>query len=142
MVSLLNQLKSEITELFNNREDDYKKTIVKKAYEALPKGQYPRVIISEIANNSIMSRETSSGERTSLLGYQIAVYSRDMNDYEASDSVDFMLNVIDEYLQEHYKMSRTSVTGVQPYIVDSTVMSNISRYTCVYDKETQLIYTN
>jgi hypothetical protein len=142
MISLLDQLKEQLTELFANREDDYNKTIVKKAYENLPKGQYPRVIISELSNNSVMNRETSEGERTTLLGYQFAVYSRDMTDYEASDSVNFMIHLIDDYIQEHYKMSRISVTGVQPYIVDSTVMSNISRYTCVYDKETNLIYIN
>lgn len=142
MISLLDQLKAQITELFANREDDYSKTIVKKAYENLPKGQYPRVIISEIDNSSVLSRETAERERTISLGYQFAVYSRDMNDYEAANSVNFMIKLIDDYIQEHYPMLRTSVTGVQPYIIDSTVMSNISRYTCVYDKETQLIYTN
>ena len=142
MVSLLNQLKEELTELFANRQDSYNKTIVKKAYEPLPKGQYPRVIISELSNNSVMNRETSDGERTTLLGYQFAVYTRDTEEYEATASADFMISIIDDYIQEHYKMSRISVTGVQPYIIDSTVMSNVSRYTCVYDKETQLIYTN
>lgn len=140
MISLLNQLKSGLTELFANRQDSYKNTIVKKAYEQLPQGKYPRVIISEINNNSIQSRETTAGERTTQLGYQFFVYTRDMEEYEAVDSANFMIDLIDNYIQQNYKMSRTSVQGVQPYIVDNTVMTNVSRYTCVYDKETNLIY--
>ena len=142
MISLLNQLKTELTTLFSGRQDSYNKTIVKKAYEDLPQGYYPRVIISEIDNSSVLNRETSQGEQTTNLAYQIAVYSRDTEEYQACDSVMFMMDIIDTYIQENYKMTRNSVTGVQPYVIDSTVKTNISRYTCVYDKETQLIYTN
>lgn len=140
MISLLDQLKTDLTELFASREDSYKNTIVKKAYEDLPQGKYPRVIISELSNNSIMQRETSRGERTTQLGYQFAVYTRDTDEYEKTDSANFMIDLIDTYIQENYKMSRFSVQGNQPYIIDSTVMTNISRYTCVYDEETNLIY--
>jgi L-cysteine desulfidase len=142
MISLKNQLKSDLTTLFSSRTDDYKDTIVKKEYEDLPKGHYPRVIISEITNNSMLNRETSEGEQTTQLGYQFSVYSRDMTDYGAADSVDFMIKLIDDFIRQNYKMSRVTITGVQPYITDSTVKTNISRYTCVYDNETQLIYTN
>lgn len=142
MISLLKQLEDGLTEYFASMEDDYKDTIVKRANKQLPKGKYPRVIISELSNNSIMSRETSAGERTTQLGYQFSVYTRDMNDYEACDSADYMISLIDDYIQSNYKMSRISVQGVQPYIIDSTVMTNSSRYTCVYDKETNLIYIN
>ena len=142
MVSLLDQLKSDLTEMFSNRQDSYKETIVKEEYETLPKGQYPRVVISEISNNSVLDRETSEGERTTLLGYQFMVFSRDTAEYDASNSVRFMIKIIDDYIQNKYRMSRVAVTGVQAYIVDSTVMTNTSRYTCVYDKETELIYTN
>ena len=142
MISLLKQLEDDLTEYFASMEDDYKNTIVKRANKQLPKGKYPRVIISELSNNSIMSRETTAGERTTQLGYQFSVYTRDMNDYEACDSADYMTFLIDEFIKEHYKMSRTSVQGVQPYIIDSTVMTNVSRYTCVYDEETNLIYIN
>lgn len=140
MISLLNQLKDGLTELFTSRQDSYKNTIIKKAYEPLPKGKYPRIIISEITNNSIRSRETTAGEKTTQLGYQFSVYTRETEEYEAIDSANFMIHLIDTYIQENYKMSRISVQGVLPYIVDSTVMTNVSRYTCVYDKETNLIY--
>lgn len=143
MVSLLNQLETGLSEYFANMQDDYSSTIVKKANKQLPRGKYPRVIISEISNSSVLSRETAEGERTTDLGYQFSVYSRDMQNYEACDSVDYMISLIDDYLKENnYKMSRISVQGCQPYIVDSTVMTNSSRYTCVYDKETNLIYIN
>ena len=140
MISLLKQLESDLSTYFAAMEDEYKDTIVKRANKSLPKGKFPRVIISEIANNSILNRETSEGERTSALGYQFSVYSRNMNEYEACDSVDYMISLIDDYIQNNYKMTRISVQGCQPYILDSTVMTNVSRYTCVYDKETNLIY--
>lgn len=145
MISLLNQLKNELTTLFFAREDSYKNTIVKKAYEPLPKGQYPRVTIEEITNNSVIEREDSRGERSTRLGYQITCYSREMEENNAVDSVMFMIKLIDDYLktnQTFSKMSRISTTGARPYIVDDTVMTNISRYTCIYDEETNLIYIN
>lgn len=145
MISLLNQLKSELITLFSAREDSYKNTIIKKAYEPLPKGQYPRITIEEITNNSIIEREDSRGEKTTRLGYQITCYSREMEENNAVDSVMFMIKTIDDYLKTSStfsKMSRISTTGARPYIIDDTVMINISRYTCVYDKETNLIYTN
>lgn len=142
MVSLLDQLKNDLTKCFSEREDSYKNTIVKKIYEPLPKGYYPKVIIEEMTNNSVMNRETSIGERTTALGYQFTVYTRDTEEYNYVDSANFMIQIIDDYIKEHYKMSRISVSGVQPYITDNTVMTNISRYTCVYDEETNLIYIN
>lgn len=142
MVSLLDQLKNDITELFSRRADSYNATIVKKAYEPIPKGQYPRVVIQEITNNSVMNRETSNGERTTLLGYQFTCYSRDTEEYNYVDSVMYMISIIDDLIKSKYKMSRISVSGVQPYMMDNTVMTNVSRYTCVYDEETKLIYIN
>ena len=145
MISLINQLKDELITLFSAREDYYGNTVIKKAYEALPKGHYPRVTIEEITTDSVMAREDSRGERTTRLSYQITCYSREMSENNAVDSVMFMIKLIDDYLktsQTFSAMSRISVTGAKPYIVDDTVMMNTSRYTCVYDEETNLIYTN
>ena len=143
MISLLKQLEDGLSQYFASMQDDYAATIVKRANKQLPKGKFPRVIISEIANNSVLSRETREGERTTSLAYQFSVYTRDMESYEACDSADYMISLIDSYLKDNgYKMSRISVQGCQPYIVDSTVMTNSSRYTCVYDEETNLIYIN
>ena len=140
MISLLKQLEDGLSAYFAAMEDDYSTTIVKRANKQLAKGKYPIVVISEISNNSVMNRETSAGERTTFLGYQFSVYTRDMNNYEACDSADYMIYLIDRFLQENYKMSRVSVQGCQPYVIDSTIMTNNSRYTCVYDEETNLIY--
>lgn len=141
MVTLIKQLVEEIQELFASREDEYKDVLVKEKYKELPKGKYPKVIIEEIQNSEVESRSTTQGERTIALGYQITVYSRDMNEYDAIDSVRFMLGIIDDYLQPpDYNMQRIGSTAVIPYISDSTIMTGINRYTCVYDKDTNLIY--
>ena len=141
MVTLINQLESELQELFASRDDEFKNVVVKQIYKELPKGKYPKVIIEEIQNSEVTSRTTTLGERTTALGYQITVYSRDMQDYIAIDSVREMLNIIDDYLQiPRYNMQRIGSPAIIPYISDTTIMTGAIRYNCVYDKETNLIY--
>ena len=96
MVTLINQLESELQELFASRDDEFKNVVVKQIYKELPKGKYPKVIIEEIQNSEVTSRTTTLGERTTALGYQITVYSREMKDYIEIDSVREILNIIDE----------------------------------------------
>ena len=141
MVTLINQLESELQELFASRDDEFKNVVVKQIYKELPKGKYPKVIIEEIQNSEVTSRTTTLGERTTALGYQITVYSRDMQDYIAIDSVREILNIIDDYLQiPRYNMQRIGSPAIIPYISDTTIMTGAIRYNCVYDKETNLIY--
>lgn len=141
MVTLINQLETELQELFANRDDEFKNVVVKQQYKELPKGKYPKVIIEEIQNSEVASRTTTQGERTTALGYQITVYSRDMQDYIAIDSVREMLNIIDDYLQiPRYNMQRIGSPAIIPYISDNTIMTGAIRYNCVYDKDTNLIY--
>ena len=141
MITLINQLENDLQELFSNREDEFNKVVVKQEYKELPKGKYPKVIIEEINNSEMASRTTTQGERSTELGYQITVFSRDMQDYDALDSVREILNIIDDYLQiPNYNMQRIGALAIIPYISDSTIMTGAIRYDCVYDKETNLIY--
>lgn len=143
MVTLINQLETDIQTVFSSREDEYKDTVVKQKYKELPKGKYPKVIIEEIENSEVSSRSTTEGEQTTALGYQITVYSRAMDEYDAIDSVMFMLDIIKQYLTPpRYNMNRVGTSPIIPYISDSTIMTGALRYTCVYDKETNLIYKN
>ena len=143
MITLINQLENDIQNLFSSRTDEYKDTLVKQKYKDLPKGVFPKVILEEIDNSEVASRTTTQGERTTALGYQITVYSRDMETYDSIDSVRFMLDIIDEYLQPPtYNMQRVGTVAIMPYISDSTLMTGAQRYTCVYDKDTNLIYRN
>ena len=143
MVTLIKQLVEDIQELFSNREDEYKDVLVKEQYKEVPKGKYPKIIIEEIQNNEIESRSTTQGERSTALGYQITAYSRSMDEYDAIDSVRFMLQIIDDYLQPpNYNMQRVGTPAIMPYISDNTIMTGAIRYTCVYDKDTNLIYKN
>ncbi len=142
MITLIPQLKSELNTLFSSRADDYKNTIIKEAYETMPKGQYPKVTIEEIRNSEIESRSTTKGERTTFLAYQIVSYSRDTSDYDYVSSVRFMTEIIDDYLKSKYPFKRIVKNVIKPYILDSTVMTSTIRYECVYDYETNLIYKN
>ena len=142
MISLTEQIKNGLIDFFSNRDDEYKDTIIKEVYKSLPKGTYPKITIEEINNNEQINRSTAEGERTTLLTYQIMCYSRDMNEYDYIDSVKFMANLVNEYISENYKMQRLGNLVVQPYITDKTIMTCTLRYSCVYDKDTNLIYVN
>lgn len=142
MITLINQLETGLQEYFSNREDSYNTTLVKEIYKPLPKGTYPKITIQEIDNSERIDRSTAEGEKTSILTYQITCYSRDMEEYDYIDSVRFMGNLVDDFISANYKMQRLGSPVLQPYITDKTIMTYILRYTCVYDKETNLIYIN
>lgn len=141
MITLINQLESELQELFASREDEFQDVVVKQQYKDLPKGKYPKVIIEEIDNSEVETRTTTQGERTTLLSYQITAYSREMQEYAAVDSVRKILEIVDDYLQiPRYNVQRLGSPAIMPYISDATIMTGTTRYSCVYDKETNLIY--
>lgn len=141
-MTLINQLEEKLQELFSNREDSYKNMLVKEAYKKLPKTRYPMITIEEIDNSEVESRSTAEGEQTTLLSYQIVDYTRDTEEHEYVEAAKFIANIINDYIMSNYKMIRLGAPVVQPYIQDSTVMTCTQRYSCVYDKETNLIYKN
>ena len=144
MITLIDQFKTDIKEnVFSIRTDEYKNVLVKEKYEEIPKGVFPKVIIEEIENSEVASRSTTQGERTTALGYQFTVYSRNMDSYDAINSVRFILGLIIDYLQPPtYNLQRFGDVAILPYIIDTTIMTGAVRYTCVYDKDTNLIYRN
>lgn len=142
MTTIIDDIEEKLQNYFSERTDSYKDTLIKEIYKPLPKGTYPKITIQEIENDEIISRSTSEGEKTTGLGYQIICYSRDMEEHDYIDSVRFMLELVDDCISSNYKMQRMGSTIIQPYITDKTIMTGIIRYSCVYDKETNLIYVN
>lgn len=141
-MTLIYQIEEQLKEYFSNRLDSYKDVTIKQAYKTLPKAKYPMITIEEIDNSEVDSRSTASGEQTTLLTYQIVCYSRDTEEYDYVDSARFMGNLVNDFIMSNYKMKRLGTPVSQPYITDNTVMTCIQRYSCVYDKETNLIYKN
>lgn len=142
MVYLAKQIADELQDVFVAREDEFNTTVVKEEYKKVPKVTYPKVIVGETNNSEVQERRTTDGERTTAVTLQITTYSRDMQDYDNIDSARKMMDIVDDYIQENYKMFRLGDRVVIPYLLDNTVMTCTQRYSCVYDKETQLIYTN
>lgn len=140
MISLTKQIVEGLQEAFASREDSYNKTIVKEAYKDLPKGQYPKIVVEEINNSEVFSRSTAQGERTTNLSYQITAYTRDMEEYDYVDGAKIMMDIINEYIAGNMAMRRLGDMAVKPYITDKTIMTCSQRYSCVYDKDMQLIY--
>lgn len=141
-MTLLDQIENDLKEGFGERQDSYKDTLIKPEYKTLPKAKYPMITIKEITNSEMISRSTSQGERTTLLGYQITSYSRDTDEYEYVKSAQYMMDIVDEIMSSKYKMRRQGDRATIPYISDNTVMTCTQRYSCVFDKETNLIYVN
>lgn len=141
-MTLINQLEKQLKEYFANRNDSYKNTLIKQAYKSLPKAKYPMITIEEIDNSEVINRTTAKGEQTTLLTYQIVCYSRDMEEYDYVDSARFMADLVNEFIMNNYKMNRLGSPIPIPYITDNTVMTCVQRFSCVYDKETNLIYKN
>lgn len=141
-MTLINQLIDDFKTLFENREDTYKNTIIKEAYKSLPKNKYPMITIQEIDNSEVTSRTTANGEQTTLLTYQIVCYSRDTEEYEYVESARFMGELIKDFIDQNYKMIRAGSPTLIPYIQDNTIMTYTQRFSCVYDKETNLLYKN
>jgi hypothetical protein len=140
MISLTNQIVEGLQETFSQREDSYKDVIVKEAYKELPKGKYPKVIVEEINNSEVYSRSTAYGERTTNLSYQITAYARDTEENNYVDAARFMMDIINEYITGNIAMRRLGDMAVKPYITDKTIMTCTQRYSCVYDKDTELVY--
>lgn len=141
-MTLINQLETQLKEYFSARLDSYRNTVIKQAYKTLPKAKYPMITIEEIDNSEVDSRTTANGEQTTLLTYQIVCYSRDTEEYDYVDSARFMAELVNDFIMNNYKMRRLGSPTSIPYITDNTVMTCIQRYSCVYDKETNLIYKN
>jgi hypothetical protein len=140
MISLTNQIVEGLQETFEAREDSYKDVIVKEAYKELPKGKYPKVIVEEINNSEVYSRSTAYGERTTNLSYQITAYARDTEENNYVDAARFIMDIINEYITGNIAMRRLGDMAVKPYITDKTIMTCTQRYSCVYDKDTELVY--
>lgn len=141
-MTLINQLIDDLKEELQSREDTYKNTIVKEAYKSLPKNKYPMITIQEIDNSEVTSRTTANGEQTTLLTYQIVCYSRDTEEYEYVESARFMGELVRDFIDKNYKMIRMGSPSLIPYIQDNTIMTYTQRFSCVYDKETNLLYKN
>lgn len=141
-MTLVTQIVDQLNTEFKKRKDEYKDTLIKEIYKPFPKGLYPKIIIQEIGNSEVISRSTTEGERTTSLGYQITCYSRDMQEKDYLDSARFMMDLVDEFIEKNYKMCRLGDRTIKPYIKDNTIMTCAQRYSCVYDKDTNLIYKN
>jgi hypothetical protein len=141
MVTLIPQLKEDIQNLFSEREDSLNVTTVKDAYEELPEGKYPLIVIEEIENTENIYGSTTQGERRTNLGYNIQALARDTEEYTAKQAAKIMLDIVADYLQPpRYNLSRGGRTPIIPDNRDNTIMFGTQTYTCVYDYDTNLIY--
>lgn len=140
MVTLVDQLKTDISEYFLS-QDEYKDILVKEQYEKYPKIKYPAITIEEIENedNDVFFDET---ERVSNLGYQFAIYSEQSLDKTAVQNVRRIANILDEYLKgPRYRcLRRMGSLAIVPMQSDDNVIIGYLRYECSVELNTNTIY--
>lgn len=140
MVTLINQLKTDIKEHFNTI-DEYSNIIVKEQYEKYPKISYPGITIEELENedNSLFFDET---ERVSNLGYQFTIHAEQSVDKTAVQNVREIANILDNYLKgPRYRcLRRIGSLTIIPSPSDENVILGYLRYECSVEINTNTIY--
>lgn len=140
MVTLINQLKTDVKEHFNTI-DKYKNIIVKEQYEKYPKISYPGITLEELENedNSLFFDET---ERVSNLGYQFTIHAEQSIDKTAVENVREIAVILDNYLKgPRYRcLRRMGSLAIAPSPSDENVMLGYLRYECSVEIDTNTIY--
>lgn len=140
MVTLINQLKSDVKEHFNTIEK-YKDIIVKEQFEKYPKISYPGITLEELENedNSLFFDET---ERVSNLGYQFTIHAEQSIDKTAVENVREIAVILDNYLKgPRYRcLRRMGSLAIAPSPSDENVILGYLRYECSVEINTNTIY--
>lgn len=144
MISLSNQLRDDLEELFRNNENypEYKDIIVKKQYEKYPKITYPIISIQELNNEDVLKYRDDDGEEVTYLGYQIRIDSEQTENHTALENVEIIGELIDEYLkgERYWCLRRIGNFAKYPMQNDDNVMVGYLRYECNVDIKTNTIY--
>lgn len=144
MISLSNQLRDDLEELFRNNENypEYKDIIVKKQYEKYPKITYPIISIQELNNEDVLKYRDDNGEEVTYLGYQIRIDSEQTESHTALENVEIIGELIDEYLkgERYWCLRRIGNFAKDPMQNDDNVMVGYLRYECNVDIKTNTIY--
>lgn len=144
MRTLLNQLKNDLKELFENNENypEYQDIIVKKQYERYPPIKYPIISIQELNNEDVLRYRNDSGEQVSYLGYQIRIDSEQTENHSALENVEIIGDIIDDYLksEKYWCLRRIGNFAKYPMQNDDNVMVGYLRYECNLDINTNTIY--
>ena len=140
MVTLVNQLKSDIKEHFVD-QNNYGNILVKEKFEKYPKISYPAITIEEIENED-NSRFFDETERVSDLGYQFAIYSEQSLDKTAVQNVRTIADILDTYLKgpKYRCMRRIGSLVISPLPSDNNVIVGYLRYECSVEIDTNTIY--
>ena len=140
MITLVDQLKSDIKEYFSSI-DEYNNILVKELYEKYPKISYPGITIEELENED-NERFFDETERVTDLGYQFAIHAEQSVDKTAVQNVRAIANLLDEYLKgpKYRCLRRIGSLVIVPLKSDENVIIGYLRYECSVEINTNTIY--
>lgn len=140
MVTLVNQLKTDIKEYFLSI-GEYNNILVKELYEKYPKISYPGITIEELENED-NDRFFDETERVTNLGYQFAIHAEQSIDKTAVQNVREIASLLDQYLKgpKYRCLRRMGSLAIAPLRSDENVMVGYLRYECSVEIDTNTIY--
>lgn len=144
MISLREQLKNDLQDLFANNEKypEYQNIIVKDKYEKYPEITYPIITIDELNNEAVERYFDDSGEQVTYVGYQIRIDCEQTEAHTAWENVDIIGNIIDTFMSEerYYCLRRIGNFAKYPMQNDDNVIVGYLRYEGNIEIDTNTIY--
>lgn len=140
MVTLINQLKSDLSEHFLTT-DEYNTILIKEKFEKYPNISYPAITIEEITNED-NERFFDETERVSDLAYQFTIHAEQSSTKTAIENVREIANILDTYLKgpTYRCLRRMGSLVIAPLPSDDNVILGYLRYECSVELETNTIY--
>lgn len=144
MVTLLDQLKDDLTDLFINNDNypEYQNIIVKKQYEKYPEIRYPMLTIQELNNENVNKYFNDEGEQVVYVGYQFRIDSEQTSNHTALENVEIIGDIINDYMsgEKYYCLRRIGNFAKYPMQNDNNVITGYLRYEGNIEKNTNTIY--
>lgn len=138
--TLLDQLKDDLQELFNN-DEDYSDLVVKTAYEGDEDISYPYIVIEELSNTDV-ERFYDGSEHVIDVGYQFTIFAEQTSDKDAITNVRTIINKIKQYMrgERYHALHRAGSSPDAALPGDSNVRIGYMRYTGRINIDENIIY--
>lgn len=138
--TLLDQLRDDLQELFNN-DEDYSDLVVKTAYEGDEDISYPYMVIEELSNTDV-ERFYDGSEHVIDVGYQFTIFAEQTSDKDAITNVRTIINKIKQYMrgERYHALHRVGSSPDAALPGDSNVRIGYMRYTGRINIDENIIY--
>jgi hypothetical protein len=138
--TLLDQLKDDLQELFNN-DTEYNDLVVKTAYEGDEDISYPYIVIEELTNTDV-DRFYDGAEHVIDVAYQFTIFAEQTIDNDAITNVRIIIDKIKTYMrgERYHSLHRIGSSPDAALPGDSNVRIGYMRYSGRINIDENIIY--